>query len=145
MPLLICGDIDEILYIDFFEKNGLKPQNVYDRNPKLHGKKCHFGQIINAEDVKRVYKEIDAIVVVPYFDEIISALKQVIPIKNAFFLDVNMLKLHPALFLPGEREYIDEHYDELAAIYEKMSDVESRNVWNDILNYWISGDHQLVE
>ena len=146
VPTIICGDVDENLYIKFFEENDLIPDNVYDRSVELRGKKCAFGRIINAQDIDDLYEEYNAVIVVPYFDEIKSVLmKTKAVLKNAFFLDIAKLHSHPTMFQGGAEVYIKEHEAEFKEMYDGFADKESKQVWNDLVNYWISGDYKLVE
>lgn len=146
LPIIICGNVDEDMYVSFFEKNAVIPENVYDRSPKLHGKKCRFGNIINIQDIERLYTDFNAVVVVPYFDEIKKALEEVSShLHHIFFLDIAMLHCHPTMFLSGGAQVIAENIHKFENLYECFEDDESRQTWTDLLNYWISGDHKILE
>lgn len=145
LPIIICGDVDECLYINFFKENSIIPVNVYDRSPELHGKKCAFGEIINIEDIERLYSEFNAVVVVPYFDEIKKVLMDCRSnAKNVFYLDIAKLHAHPTMFLGNARERVSDALADFDKLYEEFDDSESKKVWENIVNYWISGDYRLV-
>lgn len=146
LPVIICGDVDEKLYIDFFKKENIKLDNVYDRSPKLRGKEYTFGKVINASDIEKKYKEYNAVIVVPYYDEIKELLHSLSSKpRNVFFLDIAMLHSHPTMFLDKAKEVVSQYLEEYKQIYNDFDDKESKIVWENLINYWLGGRYQNVQ
>lgn len=150
LPIIIAGDTMEEQFIPFFENHDLEIDRIYDRDPLKRGvlRNCGNGKrkgIIGPSDIEELYTEYNAVVMVPYYTQIVEMLNS-LPVKpkRIFYTDFAKFHMHPSLFLDKGKEFISNHMDSIREVYEFLEDDYSRDVVENLLNYWISGDALLV-
>ncbi len=148
-PVFLWGDVTDNIVIPFFEKRGVRICGIVDNALHLKGvkRKASDGyiEIIHPDEVNSFEKDYNVVIVVPYPNRLkkeISLLKK--KPQNLYYLDVAKLHTHPSLFLPPNRELFEKNEDKAKLVEKMLEDKESKEILENVLNYWISGDHSLV-
>lgn len=150
LPIVVWGDTTEELFMPFFEKAGLIIDNLCDKRKveRKIGKDGRKKISIHPDEVDELYTNhnYNAVILVPYPKRI----KDEINLfwhkpKRIFYLDIAKLHLHPKLFNKPDPKRFLKNKERLERVENFLEDEESKIVMQNMLNYWISGDHSLVK
>lgn len=149
LPIVAWGDTTEEMFVPFFERYGLSIDNICDKDNGKQNIVRNLGggdkRIISPSEVDGLYKEYNAVILVPYPERIKAELNSFRnKPKRVFYIDIAKLHLHPMLFHRPNRKNFMEKMEKLAPVEGFLEDSKSKQILQNVLNYWISGERYYV-
>lgn len=91
-------------------------------------------------------KRYNAVIISPYFSGIKKELENLsVRPRKVFKLDIAKLHLHPTLLFDNAVSFCHENMEKIEQVEKMLEDEESARVLNNVMNYWIHGDYELVQ
>lgn len=144
LPVILWGNTTEDFWKPFFENNGIFVEAVCDKVAKRLG--GGTTSILTPIETDCLYKDYNAVIVVPYPNRMrreIDSFEH--KPKRIYYLDVAKLHTHPVLFKRPQKENIELEQEKILQVADMLEDDMSKEILEIMLNYWISGNHNLIE
>lgn len=140
LPVIVWGNATESMWRPLFEINGVHIAGICD----IVAREKSDIRVYHPSEIRDYFDHYNAVIIVPYPDRMTREIKEIGGCESIHYLDIALFGYHPTLFKKADIYWFEKNTQLVNEVQCLLEDDLSREVMENVLNYWICGDRSYV-